>query len=116
MREPFWSASSFRSLVIWSNKTRGLRARNPNGSAKCLDSNVPYEEWLAVIACGENRFPEPTWNLLKSLARQHHDDGVRYNAIMILIDAGQLKKTEVKELAAYEQNPEVLEILDGRVP
>lgn len=52
-----------------------------NGDANPFsDSDLPYEEWLAVFACG----------------REDFDDGVRFNAVMLLEEAGQLEMDDLE--------------------
>lgn len=43
-----------------------------------LDSELPYEEWLAVFAVGRAYFPELTDESLKALARDHIEGGLRF--------------------------------------
>jgi hypothetical protein len=38
-----------------------------------IDSDQPYEEWLAVIRCGQDLFPTSTAKVLKILAPEHSD-------------------------------------------
>lgn len=83
-----------------------------NGSVEpFLDSDLPYEEWLAVMGCGQSQFPEATSRVLRALAREHRDDGVRFNAVMLLGDAGLLTPAEAELLAATETDSETLELL-----
>lgn len=70
-----------------------------------LGADIPYEEWLAVMACGEEHFPNNTWDMLKRLARDHVDDGVRFNSILILMDANALSPSETAELVRSEPDP-----------
>jgi len=76
-----------------------------------LDTDVPYEEWLAVFVCGQSLFPESSSKILKTLAREHIDDGVRFNAIAVLDDAGQLDVAEMKELLRSERDDDTRELL-----
>lgn len=76
-----------------------------------LDTDLPYEEWLAVMECGQSRFLDATARVLKSLAQDHPDDGVRFNAVQLLDDAGQLTGQDVERLLSRETDPEVLELL-----
>jgi hypothetical protein len=56
-----------------------------NGNAKpFLQTTVPYEEWLAVAALSHSKFPGSVGKVLTVLARDHLDDGVRFNAIQLL--------------------------------
>jgi hypothetical protein len=88
-----------------------LQALGTGDARPFLETDVPYEEWLAVMACGEDQFPEETWRVLKALARQHDDDGVRFNSVSILIDAGMLSTPEAEELAHNQLDPDWLELL-----
>jgi hypothetical protein len=76
-----------------------------------LDSDLPYEEWLAVVACGQSRFPETTIKALRTIAEKHFDDGVRFNAIVLLDEAGQLSRADLERLQSHERDPENLEFL-----
>lgn len=76
-----------------------------------LDNDLPYEEWLAVLAVSQSRFPDSTCAVLKSLALNHFDDGVRWNAIQLLDEAGQLDTTEIENLLSHERDPENAEFL-----
>lgn len=72
---------------------------------------LPYEEWLAVLAFGQSRFPECTKNVLKTLAREHFDDGVRFNAVRLLDDAGHLDAAYIEELLHNEGDADTRELL-----
>ena len=61
-----------------------------------------YEEWLAVIRCGQDRFPTSTAKVLKILAREHSDDGARFNAVMLLDEAGQLEIADLETVLTRE--------------
>jgi hypothetical protein len=74
---------------------------------------LPYEEWLAIIAVGQAFFPKSTSKVLKALARKHPDDGVRFNAITLLNDAGQLNQNDAKALLSRECDPETVDLLQG---
>jgi hypothetical protein len=83
-----------------------------NGDAgPFLDTDLPYEEWLAVIACAESLFPDNRSQMLKTLARDHADDGVRFNAITMLDDAGQLDVADIIELLHGERDSDTQELL-----
>jgi hypothetical protein len=83
-----------------------------NGDVSALlDDHLPYEEWLAVVACGQSRFPESSAKVLRIVARQHVDDGVRFNAIQLLDAAGQLSAVNIKQLLRHERDPEIRELL-----
>jgi hypothetical protein len=83
-----------------------------NGDAEpFLNTDLPYEEWLAVMACGQSLFSDATGRVLKTLAQDHADDGVRFNAVMLLDEAGQLTRTDAKKLLSGETDPDILELL-----
>jgi hypothetical protein len=83
-----------------------------NGDADpFLDNDLPYEEWIAVVECGQSLFPESTAKVLKIVAQQHVDDGVRFNAIQLLDDAGRLGRADIMQLLHRERHPEILELL-----
>jgi hypothetical protein len=75
------------------------------------DSELPYEEWLAVIACGLELFPSPTVSVLKTMARAHFGEGLRYNAVMLLDEAGQLETADVEGAISIETDPDAMEAL-----
>jgi hypothetical protein len=58
-----------------------VEALRNGDAAPFIDADIPYEEWLAVIAVGRSLFPESSARVLKSLAREHYDDAARYNAM-----------------------------------
>ena len=78
-----------------------------------MDNALPYEEWLAIIAVGQTFFPKSTLRVLKALARKHPDDGVRFNAIALLDDAGQLNRKDIEALLSRERDPETVDLLNG---
>jgi hypothetical protein len=83
-----------------------------NGDAvSFLDGDLPYEEWLAVFACGQSLFPTSTAKVLKVLAREHFDDGVRFNAVMLLDEADQLEMDDLEAVICRETDPDALEAL-----
>jgi hypothetical protein len=83
-----------------------------NGNADpFMDTDIPYEEWLVVIAVGQSLFPESSARVLKFLAREHYDDAARYNAIVLLDEAGALEIADVNAVIARECDPETLEFL-----
>jgi hypothetical protein len=78
-----------------------------------LGSAVPYEEWRAVVACGLERFPKSTVAILKAMACIHSYDGVRFNAVQILDEAGRLSLSDVEDFLQSEYDPDILEQLHG---
>jgi hypothetical protein len=83
-----------------------------NGNAvPFMDSDIPYEEWLAVIAVGQSLFPDSSAQVLKALAREHYDDGVRFNAILLLDEGDALETADVDAVIAREHDHDTLEAL-----
>jgi hypothetical protein len=72
---------------------------------------VPYEEWLAILSCGQSLFPESTGSILGVLAREHFDDGVRFNSVQLLDDADQLEAADIDALLKTERDPETAALL-----
>jgi hypothetical protein len=83
-----------------------------NGDASpFIDSDLPYEEWLAVIRCGQDLFPTSTAEVLKILARAHSDDGTRFNVVMLLDEAGQLEIADLEAVLSRETDPDAQQAL-----
>jgi hypothetical protein len=80
-------------------------------AAPFLDNQLPFEEWIAVLVSSQSAFPDRTASILMVLARDHFDDGVRYNAILLLDEAGQLYGTDITDLLQVERDPETRELL-----
>lgn len=79
--------------------------------APFLSTDVPYEEWLAIIASGQSLFPETASLVLEALAECHPDDGVRFNAIALLDEEDQLSAGRIRELLQRELDEEVRDAL-----
>ena len=75
------------------------------------DVDLPYEEWLAVFCCGQSRWPTTTAKVLKALAREHTDDGVRFNVAVLLAEAGDLSASDLDAVLHQETDPDSREIL-----
>jgi hypothetical protein len=88
-----------------------VEALRNGDAAPFIDADIPYEEWLAVIAVGRSLFPESSARVLKSLAREHYDDAARYNAVVLLDEAGALETADVDAVIDRECDPEILEFL-----
>jgi hypothetical protein len=88
-----------------------VEALRNNEAKDFLYTDIPYEEWLAVVNFGLSRFSKSTGYVLLSLAREHLDSGVRFNAVQLLDEAGQLKTSDIKKLLFTETDPEVIELL-----
>jgi hypothetical protein len=76
-----------------------------------FDDRLPYEEWLAVLETGLSLFPEWTKKILKTIASDH-DDGHRFNAVLLLSEAGLLGWSFLDRLRSKETDPEMIELLD----
>lgn len=75
------------------------------------DEVLPYEEWLAIIDTGLCVFPSQTRAILRSIARDHLNDGYRYNAIQLLAEENALSHNLLLNLLASETDPDVLELI-----
>jgi hypothetical protein len=76
-----------------------------------LDSGIHFEEWMAALLTSKAAFSDCASNILRALARSHVDDGVRFNAIQLLADAGQLRDDEIEALLQSESDVETRELL-----
>jgi hypothetical protein len=88
-----------------------LEAVRIGEAAPFLETELPYEEWLAVLRSGQSIFPDHASSILKVLARDHFDGGIRYNAVAMLDDARQLDRIEIETLLRSEHDPENRELL-----
>jgi hypothetical protein len=90
-----------------------VEAVRTGDAAPFLENQLPFEEWMAVLVSGQSIFPDRAASILKTLARNHLDDGVRYNAIALLEDAGQLTRADIESLLQGEHDPETHELLSS---
>ena len=88
-----------------------VEALRNGDAAPFLDNDLPYEEWLAILSCGQSLFPESTGSILRVLAREHFDDGVRFNSVQLLDDADQLEAADIDALLKTERDPETAALL-----
>jgi hypothetical protein len=88
-----------------------LEAARLGSAAPFLETELPFEQWLAVLISGQSIFPDRCASILNTLARDHFDDGVRYNAIALLEEAGQLSPSEIESMLQSEYDPETRELL-----
>lgn len=100
-------------LDRWFRETTGdlfeaMRVRNVT---PFLDTDIPYDEWVATVQSGLALFPDQAVALLGSLARNHVDDGVRFNAVQMLIDCDELTQSDATDLLAVEIDEEVQSLL-----
>ena len=72
---------------------------------------VAFEEWDALIGFALAAHARQATLLLVVIARYHWDDGWRFNAIRHLDDIGLLVPKLRRELAAREQDRDVLDLL-----
>ena len=80
-------------------------------SAPFFSVSVPFEEWMAVFMTGQSIFPDTCASILKTLAREHRDDTVQFNAIKLLDDEGRLCAPEIESMLEDECDPETRELL-----
>jgi hypothetical protein len=106
IEEKFRVDREFRHIS--GDLVEGLRKGNAD---PFFDAEIPYEEWLAVIACGQSLFPASTAQVLTTLAREHPDDGVRFNAVILLDDAGQLEPDDLEAVISREGDFDAVEAL-----
>jgi hypothetical protein len=85
--------------------------RKGNATPFLDETGLPYDEWLAVFAVGQFCFPKNSARVLKTLARDHFDDAVRFNAVRLLDDEEQLTRTFISALLTDERDPETVELL-----
>lgn len=90
-----------------------IEAVRTGDAAPFLENQLPFEECTAVLISGQSIFPDRAASILKTLARSHFDDGVRYNAIALLEDAGQLTRADIENLLQCEHDPETHELLSS---
>jgi len=89
-----------------------VEALRSGDAAPFLDeTDLPYEEWLAVMSAAQALFPTMTARVLHSLARDHYDDAVRFNAVQLLDDADQLTASQISALIAIERDPDNIDLL-----
>ena len=86
-----------------------MRIRNPE---PFRDSDIAYEEWMATIKAGLAMFPEQATELLHHLAERHADDGVRFNAVQMLIEDGGLGPAEAARLLGTGTDADVRQLLE----
>jgi hypothetical protein len=72
---------------------------------------VPFEEWDALVAYALREHPSQAQHLLRIIAKDHPDDGWRFNAIRHLEEAGLLDTEVRNELLATERDRDVLDLL-----
>ena len=75
-----------------------------NAEPFLAETGLPYEEWLAVMNTGIRLFPEAAKRILFEIAREHYDDGVRFNSIQLLDGAAYLTRTRISTLLRRERD------------
>lgn len=85
-----------------------LRTGNP---APFFEEAIAYEEWRAVLETGLSLFPEAATEILQAIASDHQNDGHRYNAVQILLEAQMCNRVFMQRLATAESDPDTLELL-----
>jgi len=100
-------------LDRWFREASGdlLEALRIRDTAPFLETDVPYEEWVAVFMAGLAMFPDAAAALLLDLARYHTDDGARFNAVQMLIDHDQLSRAQAAQLLTAEIDPDTWTLL-----
>jgi hypothetical protein len=88
-----------------------VEAVRVGNAAPFLENDLTFENWTAALVSGQSIFPDRCAGILKTLARDHFDDGVRYNAIALLEEAGQLTTAEIEGLLQSEYDHETRELL-----
>ncbi len=73
---------------------------------------IPFEEWSRFVTYGfENELPE-TEDFLRFVALHHYDDGWRFNAVQLLIEAGKLRTLDIKQILSSETDAAIIELLE----
>lgn len=78
-----------------------------------LDKDLPFEEWLAVLAIGRRKYPYETVSALREIAMRHSDSGHRFNAIQILDERDQIDEAMLGYLLAMESDSDTVEFLES---
>lgn len=76
-----------------------------------FDTEIHFEEWVAALRTSQAAFSDRAGKILRALAQSHFDDVVRFNAIQLLADAGQLRNDEIEALLRSESDFETRELL-----
>lgn len=85
-----------------------IRLRNP---VPFFETDIPYEEWIATIEAALKAYPEQAKELLGHLAEHHDDDGVRFNAVQLLIEYACFVPAVASRLLATESDADVRALL-----
>ncbi|MGY6645043.1 MAG: hypothetical protein ACXIVD_07460 [Salinarimonas sp.] len=90
-----------------------MEALRSHGIEIFLDKDLPFEEWLAVLAIGRRKYPYETVSALREIAKRHSDSGHRFNAIRILDEMDQIDETILGYLLAMESDSDTVEFLES---
>jgi hypothetical protein len=77
------------------------------------ETDLLYEEWLAVMKTALDLFPKMASPILFTLAADHYDDTVRFNAIRLLDSGGYLTADRIAKLLEEERDPDTVELLQS---
>ena len=75
------------------------------------ETDLPYEEWLAVMKTALDLFPKTASLILFRLASDHYGDSIRFNAIQLLGGDGYLTAARISKLLEEERDPDTIELL-----
>ena len=75
------------------------------------ESEIGYEEWLAVTRACMEQYPRQAVKVLRHVARLHTDPGHRWNAVQILNEYEMLDRRFAEVLKKHERDPELAELL-----
>jgi hypothetical protein len=75
------------------------------------ETDLPFEEWLAVMKTALDLFQNTTSRILFRLASDHYDDAIRFNAIQLLDGEGYLTAARISKLLRTEMDPDTVELL-----
>ena len=90
--------------------------RRGNAEPFLADTDLPYEEWLAVMKTALDLFPETASLILFKLAGDHYDDSIRFNAIQLLYGGSTLTAERIAKLLEKERDPDTVELLQSLSP
>lgn len=96
-------------MEVSGSLVEAIRKKDPT---PFLDCDIPYEEWLAVADLGFSRFATNAAEVFSVIAREHYDDGHRFNAIQILHDRNLLSTAAAVTLMKNEADPDTRELLE----
>jgi hypothetical protein len=80
------------------------------------ETDLPYEEWLAVMKTAVDLFPKTASLILFRLASDHYDDSIRFNAIQLLDGDSSLTADRIAKLLEKERDLDTVELLQSLSP